>query len=511
MYGDATQPVKVFYNGTMYRYERPQSGRMRELTQFGCEVLGCDDPYIDAEIISIPVQLFRLLGLKEVKVNINTLGDQESRDNYRNALIEYFKPHIDTLCEDCQSRFNKNPLRILDCKVDGDKDLLKNAPKITDYLNDSSRIRYSKVKEYLDLMEIPYNENPNIVRGLDYYNHTVFEIEASVEGFGAQNVLAGGGRYNTLVENLDGPHTPAIGFACGLDRLLLALESEDIELNIHNQLDAYIMYVSDTEKEYAITLCQTLRLSGFCVELETMNRSLKSQFKQADRLNSKFLIILNDEDINLATLIGLIHDVGRFEQIKRFNTLSDIGTMDHADFGAYLLFNEGLITKFTKDISVYPIIKESVAGHNKYSLKELDDERELTHLKLIRDADKIDIFNIWANLDELEISSSGDISKEVMKEFFGEKQIHNEYKKTEADKVVGTLSYLYDINFIPSYTYILDNNMIWNLYERLDNNDKEKFIEYFVYMDEYIREKVSNKGEDEYVRKKIQSFRSRKR
>ena len=220
---------------------------------------------------------------------------------------------------------------------------------------------------------------------------------------------------------------------------------------------------------------------------------------------------LNDEDINLATLIGLIHDVGRFEQIKRFNTLSDIGTMDHADFGAYLLFDEGLITKFIKDTSVYPIIKESVAGHNKYSLKELDDERKLTHLKLIRDADKIDIFNIWANLDELEISSSGDISKEVMKEFFGEKQIHNEYKKTEADKVVGTLSYLYDINFITSYTYILDNNMIWNLYERLDNNDKEKFIEYFIYMDEYIKEKVSNKGEDEYVRKKIQSFRSRKR
>lgn len=322
MYGDATQPVKVFYNGTMYRYERPQSGRMRELTQFGCEVLGCDDPYIDAEIISIPVQLFRLLGLKEVKVNINTLGDQESRDNYRNALIEYFKPHIDTLCEDCQSRFNKNPLRILDCKVDGDKDLLKNAPKITDYLNDSSRIRYNKVKEYLDLMEIPYNENPNIVRGLDYYNHTVFEIEASVEGFGAQNVLAGGGRYNTLVENLEGPHTPAIGFACGLDRLLLALESEDIELNIHNQLDAYIMYVSDTEKDYAITLCQTLRMSGFCVELETMSRSLKSQFKQADRLNSKFLIILNDEDIK-NKVIKIKDNVTKEEQVITEEELID--------------------------------------------------------------------------------------------------------------------------------------------------------------------------------------------
>ena len=220
---------------------------------------------------------------------------------------------------------------------------------------------------------------------------------------------------------------------------------------------------------------------------------------------------LNNQDIYLATLIGLIHDIGRFEQIKKFDTLSDIGTMDHADFGAYLLFDEGLITKFTKDTSIYPIIVECVVGHNKYSLKKLDDERTLTQLKLIRDADKIDIFNIWANLDELDISSSGEISMEVREEFFDDEQIHNEYKKADADKVVGTLSYLYDINFIPSYKYISDNNMIWNLYERLDDKDKNKFVEYFIHIDEYVQGKVNDKGEDEYVRQKIQSLRSRKR
>ena len=297
MYGDAVQPIKVYYNGTMYRYERPQSGRDRELTQFGVEVLGCDDPYIDAEVISIPVNLFKLLGLKEVKVNINSLGDQESRNNYREALIKHFEPHINELCEDCQERFKKNPLRILDCKVDGDKDIIKNAPKTIDYLNEESKKRFDDVKKYLTLMEVDYVVDTKIVRGLDYYNHTVFEIEAKVDGFGSNNVLAGGGRYNGLAEQLDGPHTPGIGFALGMSRLVMALELEKVELPIEKSLDAYIMYVSDSEKEYAINLCQYLRMNGYSVEMENMNRSLKAQFKQADRLNSKYLILLNDKDL----------------------------------------------------------------------------------------------------------------------------------------------------------------------------------------------------------------------
>ena len=297
MYGDADQPKKFYYNGTMYRYERPQSGRDRELTQFGFEVIGSDDPMIDAEVISLAVNIFKLVGLKQIKVNINSLGDSESRNNYRNALVEYFKPHIKDMCEDCQTRLEKNPLRILDCKVDHESDIMKNAPRITDYLNEASSERFKKVQKYLDALDIEYVVDPNVVRGLDYYDHTVFEIEAAVKDFGAQNVLGGGGRYNGLVKQLGGPEVPGIGFACGLGRLMLAIEKEEIELPVTEDIDAFVMYVSDTEKEYATTLVQELRMNGFKVETEYTGRSLKSQFKQADRLNSRFLIILNDEDL----------------------------------------------------------------------------------------------------------------------------------------------------------------------------------------------------------------------
>ena len=297
MYGD-NLPKKFWYNGTMYRYERPQSGRDRELTQFGIEVLGSDDPLVDAEVISIPVKLFELLGLKEIKVNINSLGDKESRDNYRKALVEYFTPHIKDLCEDCHERLEKNPLRILDCKVDADSDILKNAPKTIDYLNEESKDRFEKVKTYLEEMGIDYVVNPNIVRGLDYYNHTVFEIEAKVEGFGAQNVLGGGGRYNGLVEQLDGPSTCGVGFAMGVGRVAMALELEEIDVPINEELDCFVIYVNEEEKTFAAKIIQDLRMNGFRVDTEYAGRSLKSQFKQADRMNSKFYVLLNSEDIN---------------------------------------------------------------------------------------------------------------------------------------------------------------------------------------------------------------------
>lgn len=298
MYGDANQPVKVYYNGTMYRYERPQSGRDRELTQFGMEILGSDDPLSDAEIISAAVNIYKLLGLKEIKVNINSLGDTASRNTYREALVEYFRPHIDEFCDDCKERFLKNPLRILDCKVDADNEILKNAPKTIDYLNEESKERFGKVKDYLDIMQIDYEVNPSIVRGLDYYNHTVFEIEAKVKGFGANNVIGAGGRYNGLVKELGGPETPCIGFASGIGRLVMALELEQAKLPIVDSIDLFLMYVNEDEKKYAVYLAQELRMAGFIVETEYTGRSLKGQFKQADRLNSKFLVILNSEDLN---------------------------------------------------------------------------------------------------------------------------------------------------------------------------------------------------------------------
>ena len=297
MYGDAIQPVKLYYNGTMYRYERPQSGRDRELTQFGVEVLGSTDPAIDAEVISIPVQIFKLLGLKGIKVNINSLGDIESRNNYREALIKYFKPHIDCFCSDCKERLEKNPLRILDCKVDQDNEYMKKAPVILDYLNDESKNRFLDVQNYLEVLDIDYEVNPKIVRGLDYYSHTVFEIEATVKDFGANNVLAAGGRYDNLVKDLGGPQESGIGFACGLGRLVMALDKEEVNIPIEDELDAFILYVNETEKEYAIALCQDLRLQGFRVDTEWNSRNLKGQFKQADRLKAKYLIILNSEDL----------------------------------------------------------------------------------------------------------------------------------------------------------------------------------------------------------------------
>lgn len=297
VYGDDNKPAKYYYNMPMYRYERPQAGRLRELTQFGMEIIGTDDPLSDAEIISLAVNIYSLLGLKGIKVNINSLGDSKSRNNYREALIKHFEPHKDELCSDCIERLEKNPLRILDCKVDKDKEIMKTAPKTIDYLNEESKDRFEKVKEYLEIMQVKYVVDPSVVRGLDYYNHTVFEIEADIEGFGAQNVIGGGGRYNNMVEQLGGPSTPAIGFAAGFDRLMIALEKENKLPKIDNSVDLFLLYVNEDEKKYAAYLTNELRMSGFIVETDYLARSLKAGFKQADRLNSKFTIVLNSDDL----------------------------------------------------------------------------------------------------------------------------------------------------------------------------------------------------------------------
>lgn len=295
-----TLPLKAWYLGPMFRYERPQSGRFRQFYQFGYECFGVSSPMMDAEVISIAVNLLRMLGLKGIKVNINTLGDSESRNNYRTSLKEYFRPHLDELCNDCKNRFDKNPLRILDCKVDSENPIMKNFPKMTDYLNEESKNHFEEVKNYLDELDIEYVVNPKIVRGLDYYTHTVFEIEADIEGFGSQNVLAAGGRYNNLVENIGGPKVPGVGFALGLERLFLALEKENIEFGEKNNPEIYVISVDQNKK--ALSLANTLRLNGFDVEMDYMNRNFKSNFKSADKLNVKYIIIVGDEEVNTNSL-----------------------------------------------------------------------------------------------------------------------------------------------------------------------------------------------------------------
>ena len=293
LYGNLTDPVKVYYNAKMYRYERPQSGRNREFTQWGFEVFGSDTVEADAEVISLAYNAYRLLGLDDVKIQLNSLGDNESRLAYREALIKYFEPHINDLCEDCQERFKKNPLRILDCKVDAENDIIKNAPKTIDYLNEESLNRFNRLKELLDLMDIPYDVNTNLVRGLDYYNHMVFEVTLR-----DSYALGGGGRYNGLVEQLDGPSTPGVGFAMGYDRTILAMEEEGVNIPINNSIDVYLLAVSESERETAQYLAQELRLNGFIVETDLMGKALKGQFKSVDRFNSKYLIVLNDEDLS---------------------------------------------------------------------------------------------------------------------------------------------------------------------------------------------------------------------
>lgn len=310
MYGNKNDCIKLYYNGTMYRYERPQSGRNREFTQFGVEVFNSNDPIIDAEVISLGYNLLNSLGIENVTVAINSLGDKETRHNYTEALVKYLEPHINLLCDDCQRRYKSNPLRILDCKVDKDSEILKNVPKLSDYLSKASSERFTKLKMLLANLDIDYEINDKIVRGLDYYDENVWEYVTTDDGI----TLGGGGRYNFLVENLGGPNLPAVGFALGIERIILNLKNKiDID-NLNNNIDVYIMSVNEEEKMQAIILAQNLRLNNVITEINSNNLSLKSQFKIADNLKAKFLVILNSDDLNK----GLINvkDNATKEEIK---------------------------------------------------------------------------------------------------------------------------------------------------------------------------------------------------
>lgn len=297
LFGNPNQPVKLYYFAQMFRYERPQKGRMRQLNQFGVEVMGSADPAVDAEVIDLAMTCYKELGLKSLKLVINSLGDKESRTNHRQALIDHFTPYKDELCQDCQTRLTQNPLRILDCKTDQDHPAMKTAPSILDYLNEASKSYFEQVKYYLDGMGIEYVVDRNLVRGLDYYNHTAFEIMSEAEGFGAITTLTGGGRYNGLVEELGGPSTPGIGFGMGLERLLMALEAENVEMPIDKELDCFLIAIGDEAKKEAVRLVHELRVNGIQIDKDYLDRKMKGQFKAADRFNAKYVLILGEEEI----------------------------------------------------------------------------------------------------------------------------------------------------------------------------------------------------------------------
>lgn len=288
---------KVYYLGPNFRYERPQKGRYRQFYQFGVEAIGATDPSLDAEMIMIAYDFIKAIGLKGVKVRINTLGDEASAKAYREALKAHFEPHRHTLCPDCQVRIDKNPLRILDCKVDQDHPAVIEAPTPIDHLTPASKAYFDEVLSYLDAAKIDYECAPRLVRGLDYYSNTVFEIEARIEGFGAQNVLGGGGRYERLIGELGGPDLGGIGFAFGMERLLMALEAEGILLSSSEGIDAYAITFGPNHRKLALKVLHELRNHGITCDMNYTGKSFKGQLKHALRVGAKFLLIFGDEEV----------------------------------------------------------------------------------------------------------------------------------------------------------------------------------------------------------------------
>lgn len=294
LYVNPDKPTKVYYMGPMFRYERPQNGRQRQFHQFGVEMLGVESPYIDVECMTMAVTIVEALGLQNVKLHINTLGDDKSRDDYRNALKAHFKPYLDELCSDCKNRFENNPLRILDCKVDKDHPAMQNAPKSRDYLTDEAKAHFDKVCSLLDDLEIEYEIDDNLVRGLDYYCHTVFEIISDDPKLTNGSTVGAGGRYNKLVEEVGGPSTPGVGFAFGLERLMIAMDESLVE---EEGIDIYLMPLGSQAMDIAMQIATMLRANGYLVDIDYQGRSLKAQFKTVDRLNAHFSFILGDEEV----------------------------------------------------------------------------------------------------------------------------------------------------------------------------------------------------------------------
>ncbi|OFP94232.1 histidine--tRNA ligase [Streptococcus sp. HMSC067A03] len=289
------KPVKLYYMGSMFRYERPQAGRLREFHQIGVECFGSNNPATDVETIAMAAQFFNEIGIRNVTLQLNSLGNAESRAAYRQALIDYLTPLKDSLSKDSQRRLEENPLRVLDSKEKEDKLAVENAPSILDYLDEESQTHFQAVRSLLEALEIPYIINTNMVRGLDYYNHTIFEFTADVAG--NELTICAGGRYDSLVAYFGGPETAGFGFGMGVERLLLVLEKQGVELPLEDSLDVYIAVLGEGANNKALEIVQALRKQGFTAERDYLNRKLKAQFKSADTFGAKVLITLGESEI----------------------------------------------------------------------------------------------------------------------------------------------------------------------------------------------------------------------
>lgn len=294
-YADA-QPTKMFYlNCPVFRYEKPQAGRLREHHQFGVEVFGAPDPSCDAEMISLAFELYRRLGVRDLALNINSIGCPNCRPQYSQALRDYFRPHLSEMCEDCRNRFEKNPLRLLDCKNEACKEIAKDAPTIIEHLCGECESHFERLQHYLRAMGIDYKINPYIVRGLDYYTKTVFEIISN--HIGAQGTVCGGGRYDKLVEEIGGPAMPGVGFGMGMERLLLVMEGQGIVIPEPILCDVFFCTYGEAAKTRAVQMAYDLRKRGVKAEVDHVGRSMKAQFKFADKIDCKYVVVIGDEEL----------------------------------------------------------------------------------------------------------------------------------------------------------------------------------------------------------------------
>ncbi|WP_127494512.1 histidine--tRNA ligase [Paenibacillus glycanilyticus] len=284
---------KLYYIGPMFRYERQQAGRYRQFHQFGIEALGSVDPAIDAEVIALGYTFYKEVGLKGVRVEINSVGTPAVRAAFREKLLAFLMPMRDQLCKDCQSRMERNPLRVLDCKTDQAR--FEEAPSILDSLDEECNTHFDKVKTYLTDMGIPFSINPRLVRGLDYYTHTAFEYKA--EGIGAIDTIGGGGRYNGLVAEIGGPDQPGVGLGLGLERTIMLLEHQQAELDNAHQIDVYVVALGEAAEREVTRLVYELRTSGIRAERDYLGRKMKAQMKSADRLQARYTAILGDDEL----------------------------------------------------------------------------------------------------------------------------------------------------------------------------------------------------------------------
>ena len=298
---EVQKPVKMYYIGSMFRYERPQAGRLREFHQVGVECFGSSNPATDVETIAMAYQLFHELGIKDVTLHLNSLGNTASRLAYRQALIDYLTPLKDSLSKDSQRRLEENPLRVLDSKEKEDQAAVEKAPSILDYLDEESQTHFDAVRQMLESLAIPYLIDTNMVRGLDYYNHTIFEFMAKVGN--SDLTICAGGRYDGLVDYFDGPETPGFGFGLGLERLLLILDKQGIYLPVEESLDVYIAVLGQSANGKALELVQALRAQGFKAERDYLGRKIKAQFKSADAFKAKTVITLGESELESGQVI----------------------------------------------------------------------------------------------------------------------------------------------------------------------------------------------------------------